>query len=168
MPAQVVKREHPISAAPGPRTTVIGLVREMGKLMVEELTARLRAAGFVDLNASHHPVFESLDPAGTRLTELAARAGMTHQSMGELVAALEQRGYLARRPDPTDRRARLVCLTPKGQRMVRRALHEIDEIETSWSHRLQTSGCPEFRNALESALREATESSPAPSPLTHP
>jgi DNA-binding MarR family transcriptional regulator len=127
--------------------------------MVDELTARVRAAGFDDLNASHHPVFENLDPRGTRLTDLAVRAGMTHQSMGELVAALEQRGYLERRVDPTDGRARLVCLTPKGRRMVRSALHEIEQIETSWRHRLEASGCLKLRAAIENAVREVTESS---------
>jgi DNA-binding MarR family transcriptional regulator len=100
--------------------------------MVSKLTENLARAGFDDLNTSHHPVFENIDPDGTRLTDLAARAGMTHQSMSELVAALVARGYLQRRSDPSDGRARLICLTDKGRRMVRQALREITSIESEW------------------------------------
>ncbi len=52
---------------------------------------------------------------GLRLGELAERAGMTAQSMGELVDDLEGLGYVERRPDPTDRRAKRVHLTGKGR-----------------------------------------------------
>ncbi len=40
---------------------------------------------------------------------------MSPQAMGELVDELEQLGYVVRRPDPTDRRAKLIILTKKGQ-----------------------------------------------------
>jgi DNA-binding MarR family transcriptional regulator len=122
--------------------------------MVDELVDRLHSAG-VEMPATFHPVFENLDPQGTRLTELAARAGMTHQSMGELVAALEQRGYLERRTDPTDKRARLVCLTPKGRQFVRRAVREIRDIETFWQARFAAAGVEDFRAALEAAVSTA-------------
>ena len=49
---------------------------------------------YPDLPAATHPVFENLDRDGTRLTDLAARADMTHQSMGELIDTLEHRGYV--------------------------------------------------------------------------
>ena len=47
-----------------------------------------------------------IPPAGIRLTDLAARAGITKQAMAELVAEIERRGYLQRTADPADRRAR--------------------------------------------------------------
>jgi DNA-binding MarR family transcriptional regulator len=123
--------------------------------MVVDLVDRLDAAGFAGISAAFHPVFENIDSQGTRLTELAARAEMTHQSMGELVATLERRGYLQRRPDPTDGRARLVCLTPQGQQFLRRALREIREIEASWQRRFDAVGVPDLRFALEAAVSSA-------------
>src|SRR5919199_4109650 len=98
----------------GARTaTLISLLRHTAQLMVAGLIERLTAAGYRDLSAAMHPVFENIDREGTRLTDLAARADMTHQSMGELIDTLEQRGYVERRPDPADGRARLVCFTNK-------------------------------------------------------
>jgi putative transposase len=62
----------------------------------------------------------------------AARAQMTHQSMSELVVGLEAAGFVQRVPDPADGRAKLICLTPLGRRVVRKAVEEIANIEAAW------------------------------------
>ncbi len=124
----------------GRRVTLIALFRSAAQAMVEELVERLAAAGYADLPPAYHPVFENIDRGGTRLTVLAARAGVTHQSMSELVAVLERRGYVERRPDPLDGRARLVCLTERGREMVRVALREITAIEAAWLDRIDRAG----------------------------
>jgi DNA-binding MarR family transcriptional regulator len=77
---------------------------------------------------------------------------MTQQSMSELVAGLEARGYVQRLPDPTDRRARIVRLTQRGRAMLRAALPIIDEIETVWLRRMGLPEGPELRSALQRAL----------------
>jgi DNA-binding MarR family transcriptional regulator len=83
-----------------------------------------------------------------------ARAGMTHQSMGELVRTLELRGYVERRADPSDGRARLVALTPKGRAAVRLAVKEIAAIEAAWRERLRAAGFElDVRALLEAGLR---------------
>src|SRR5690348_18297166 len=67
----------------------------------EELQRRMTAAGFTDLRPGHGCVFGGIDPYnGSRLTELAERAAMTKQSVGEVTNDLEQRGYLERIADP--------------------------------------------------------------------
>ena len=73
---------------------------------------------------------------GSRLTDLAERAQITKQSMGNLVDYLEQRGYVERRPDPTDRRAALICLTGRGWDQIRAALSIIATIEHDWARRI--------------------------------
>ncbi|WP_433729094.1 MarR family winged helix-turn-helix transcriptional regulator [Nocardia sp. CA-129566] len=102
---------NPLSDRPPPLGSLLGAA---ARTLAAELDAGLAAAGFADLRAAHAPVFQVIDPEGTRLIDLAARAGMTKQAMGELVRHLESRGYVEVAPDPTDRRARLVRLTPLG------------------------------------------------------
>jgi DNA-binding MarR family transcriptional regulator len=122
---------------------------------LHELVERLHAAGFPDHTAGHHPIFENIDPKGTRLTQLAARTGLTHQSVGELVDALEKRGYVQRVADPKDGRARLVRLTHKGRRAVTTAIREIAAIESEWLERWRPAGLDgDVRAALEAGLRE--------------
>lgn len=71
---------------------------------------------FNDLRPSHGNAMEQLElEDGLRLTDLAVRAGITAQSMGELVDDLESKGYLERRPDPDDRRAKRIYLTERGR-----------------------------------------------------
>jgi DNA-binding MarR family transcriptional regulator len=120
--------------------TLISVVRRTGSILVDELIARLHGAGYTEISAAHHTLFENIDPDGTRLTLLAARAGVTHQSMSELVGSLERRGYVSRRRDPTDGRARLVRLTPMGVKLVRRARREIMRIEREWDETWRRAG----------------------------
>ena len=61
--------------------------------------------GFDDLRPAHAAVFQYLDDTGTTVSGLAQRAHMTKQAMAELIAHLEQNGYVSRTPDPADRRA---------------------------------------------------------------
>ena len=52
-----------------------------------------------------------------RLSELAGHLHIAPRSATDVVDGLEARGLLARQPDPQDRRATLVALTPDGDRV---------------------------------------------------
>ena len=150
-----MSRRSMTPAPPPPPRIVTGLtlMRHSAQLMVDELVARLHAAGYTDITASHQAVFENIDRDGTRLTTLAQRSRMTHQAMGELVLALEHAGYLERHPDPEDRRARIIRLTSRGQAVLRQALHEIGEIEAAWRAQLRAAGHDiDLKTLVEPAL----------------
>ena len=66
---------------------------------------------------------------GTRQLTIAERAGVTKQSVGPIVRELETLGYVRTQPDPNDRRATLVSLTPAGRRAIDTAQPLIDQIE---------------------------------------
>jgi DNA-binding MarR family transcriptional regulator len=146
------------------QVTVISLLRRTNHLMVNEITERMEASGFPDSPPSFHPIFENLDPEGTRLTVLAARAGLTHQSVGEVVTELERRGYVERIPDPSDKRARLVSLTDRGRDLVRAAVQHIADIEREWGDRWRAGGLRgDMRAALLAGLVDAGNESDGPS-----
>jgi DNA-binding MarR family transcriptional regulator len=78
---------------------------------------------------------------------------MTHQSMSELVTTLEHQGYVERRPDPSDGRARLVCLTDEGKRHVRATIADLQAIEQRWQAHWRHAGHRgNLRGVLEAAL----------------
>jgi DNA-binding MarR family transcriptional regulator len=91
---------------------------------------------------------EHIDAAGTRLTDLAARAQITKQSMGYLVDYLERRGYVERRPDTGDRRATVICLTDRGWDETREALRIIAELEAEWAAALGEARMHQLRDLL--------------------
>ena len=74
--------------------------------------AHLAARGH--LTAAHVHITRHLAPEGSRLTELAARAGVSKQAMGKLVDQCEAWDLVQRQSDPRDARACLVVFTPAG------------------------------------------------------
>ena len=60
-------------------------------------------------------VLRTLNDGPRRITELAAEERVTQPAITLLVNRLEERGWVKRIPDPSDRRAVLVSLTPKGE-----------------------------------------------------
>jgi DNA-binding MarR family transcriptional regulator len=86
----------------------------------------------VDLRPSQVRLL-SLTPAdGMRVTDLAARVGMTKQAVGEFVAELQQSGHLEVVHDPTDGRVRVVRPTAAGRAVASRAEAAIAELESRW------------------------------------
>jgi DNA-binding MarR family transcriptional regulator len=80
----------------------------------------------------------SMVPAtgGRRLTDLATIADMTKQAMGEFVAELAERGFVTVEPDPADRRAKLVSLTPQGRTAAEGARDMLARVDALWAERL--------------------------------
>lgn len=71
-------------------------------------------AARAQVSAAHIHITRHLAREGSRLTELAERAGMTKQAMGALVDQCEAWGLVTRGPDPLDARARRVLFTADG------------------------------------------------------
>ena len=97
--------------------------------MNAELIERLAAHGHDEVRLPHGNVLQYLDDDGTRVSVLAERAALTKQAMAQLVAHLEEHGYVERVPDPRDRRAKLVRATARGREVyaiVREFIADLD------------------------------------------
>lgn len=122
------------------------------------LAARIYAAVVAgtavdDLRPAHGNALEQLEiEDGLRLTDVASRAGMTAQSMGELVDDLEGKGYVERRPDPDDRRAKRIYLTGRGRENARVAKQAIAEVEAELVDRLGEPHYTELRRTLDAII----------------
>ena len=71
-------------------------------------------AARAQVGAAHIHITRHLALEGARLTDLATRAGMSKQVMGELVDQCAAWDLVRREPDPLDARARRVCFTLTG------------------------------------------------------
>lgn len=115
------------------------LLRDPYLAFSAELLVRLHNAGYTDLRPAHLVVFQHIDPSGSRITDLAAKAHMTKPSMAYLVEHLENAGYLQRSGDPTDGRARIVALTERGWQQINDALDIIATMEQELADALEPS-----------------------------
>jgi DNA-binding MarR family transcriptional regulator len=124
------------------------LLREPFRAMSEELVARLAARGHPEVRYAHGAVFQYLDDAGTRVSDLAERAQMTKQSMAQLVAHLEAHGYVERVPDPADGRAKLVRATEQGRAVFAIARELVTEVDARLQERLGVAKLQRLRALL--------------------
>ena len=126
------------------------LLRESFRTMNEAVIERLAERGHGEVRYAHGNVFQYLDDAGTRVSVLAQRAGMTKQSMAQLVEHLERNGYLERVPDPADGRAKLVRTTARGKEVFAIVREVVGEIEG----RIEAALGPAKLARLRALLRE--------------
>jgi DNA-binding MarR family transcriptional regulator len=89
--------------------------------LVEEIHKGVVARGYTDLRPTHGFVFSRIAPDGATVTELAEHLGFTRQAASQIIDELEHKGYVERRPHPSDARARLIVLTDHGWRCTRAA-----------------------------------------------
>ncbi|RRO14744.1 MarR family transcriptional regulator [Saccharopolyspora rhizosphaerae] len=138
--------------------TLLRLLVQSATAFERRLNDGLRAELGDELRPAHYAVFRYLDPAGSRVSELAEAAGMTQQAMGELVTHLERCGYVERRPDPADGRARQVVATPAGRAALRVAADRIRAIEQALGDHLGADELCQLRKLLvrlDEGLRES-------------
>jgi DNA-binding MarR family transcriptional regulator len=98
---------------------------------------------------AHGSVFEFLDDDGTRVGVLAERAQVSKQAMAQLVAHLEQSGYVERVPDPRDRRAKLVRATDRGREVFALARAVMADVDARLRQRLGDAKVEQLRTLLQ-------------------
>jgi DNA-binding MarR family transcriptional regulator len=123
--------------------------------MEQRLLGALAEAGY-DITLAQARLFQRIAPDGSRPTDLAEQAQITKQSAGFLIEALERAGYVERVPDPTDARARLVRVAPRGARAVEASRKVVDEIVAEWTDHLGEDSMRALTDALVS-LREIAD-----------
>ena len=124
--------------------------------------AQMSAAG---LSLARFRVLDALQTAGGRLrmNELSAALGVVPRSVTTISDALEKEAMLTRLPDPADRRATVLEITPDGLSQLSRlrAMHDtaaaelFDVLTTDEKHQLAR---------ILSRLQAAADSAPAPLP----
>ena len=92
--------------------------------------SNLAARGQV--SAAHIHITRHLSLDGSRLTDLAASAGMSKQAMGDLVGQCEAWGLVRRDNDPQDARARRICFTDTGLLWLQAFQRAVTQAETEF------------------------------------
>src|ERR1700693_3626104 len=82
--------------------------------IIEELHAELARRGHPDLRPAHGFALQAIGPGGATAAEGGRRLGVSKQAAGETIERLEPLGYVYRDPDGSDRRRKLVRITPRG------------------------------------------------------
>lgn len=106
-------------------------------------------------------IFGTVRMGGIRLTELADRAQLSLAATSELVNELEAMGYLTRRPDPDDGRAKLIDLTKRGRDAMAAAGDRVADIERRWSAIVGTRNFTQMCGTMQRLLDELDAKDPS-------
>lgn len=125
------------------------LLRMPWERVQRRMLERLHEQGFDDLDAAHMNVFQYPGPQGAKPSELASRLRVSKQALNYLLGELERLGYLERRPDPDDLRAKRVALTRRGASAIEVIRAAVAELETEWGRKLGRSRFEQLRVLLQ-------------------
>ena len=141
------------------------LLLKCARLFNEQALARVnRSSGRPELRPAHTNLLPHIDFAGTRITEIARKLGITKQAVSQTIGDLEELGVVETFTDPSDGRAKLVRYTPKGAEGIQQGLRLLVDLERELA---QSIGEGQMRAlhgallALESALTKPEAASSA-------
>ena len=118
---------------PADRLAIGQLLVRLLRQFRAELFEPAAGHGYPDLREPHLHIFGNVGVDGIRLTDLAGRAQLSLATVSELVSNLQDLGYLERRADGTDKRAKLIFPTPRGRQALDDAGDRVAQIEEHWS-----------------------------------
>ena len=144
----------------GEQTNLGQLLLRAFRWFDERLIAALHAAGWPELTRAHSLVFAHLDTKGTRTADIARRAGISRQAVHQTVQELQRLGLVRLIPDPTNRSAKLVVPTERGQASIRVAKTTLARLEDELAQRLGRDHVQALRQALEAEWGPTIDGSP--------
>lgn len=131
--------------------TAVAVLRAANQL-VEGVQDGLARRGFVDVRPAHGFAFVRISAGDATTADVAEHLGVTKQAAGQIVAYLVDHGYVLRRPDPGDARARLLALTDRGRACTEAAEAAAAETVEQWRARLRPADFAGFQAALATII----------------
>ena len=140
---------HGIDQERNARPLVGALLRRPFLAARVHIVHELHAAGFTDLQAAHLAVFQYPGPHGRSPGDIARSADASKQAINNLLAQLEQLGYLRRAINPDNRRERVVELTRRGGSAINTIRSAVADLEQQWQKQLGRTEYERLRALLE-------------------
>ena len=139
--------------------TVPALISLVAASRGPRLRAAFTAAGLDGIRPAQAVALVPLAAGGLHASELADHLRVSRQAVAQAVAALERHAYVVRGAHPSDARARIIELTPKGRDALRVMRANALDVEKRWRKSLGEKRFEELRETLLALLAaEADES----------
>ena len=118
--------------------------------LVDAAIAELARRGYEDVRPVHDFAMRAIAAGADNASELGRRLSVSKQAAAKTIAVLQERGYVARDPDPRDARRKRLQVTPLGFEVLRQGEAIFDELRDQWERQI---GPAELEN-LETHLAE--------------
>ncbi|GEM_PF-2119554 len=113
----------------------------------QQLVSACAAAGYDGIKATQIQLLFKLVPEGGRVVDIAQYWDITQQAAGQIVNVMGQQGYLKRKPDTIDKRAKKLLLTAKGQKLITCAASASQRIDRELARVIGDAELTEFKGS---------------------
>ena len=124
--------------------------------LVHDATDELSQRGFEDVRPVHDFAMRAIAAGADNASELGRRLSVSKQAAAKTIAVLQERGYVARDPDPLDARRKRLQVTDLGFEVLRQGEEIFDELRSRWERQI---GSAELQS-LETHLAALVGASP--------
>ncbi len=128
-------------------TTAAALLALASEL-VDGVQQGLAQRGFDDVRPAHGFTFSLLSGGRATTADVAEHLGVTKQAASQIVEHLVTRGYVTRKPHPSDARARLLVLTAHGRACTRAAEQAAADVVNRWGDELSPHAFATMQRSL--------------------
>jgi DNA-binding MarR family transcriptional regulator len=108
------------------------------RALVDDAILELAKRGYEDVRPIHDFTMRAIAAGADNASELGRRLSVSKQAAAKTVAVLEERGYVAREPDPLDVRRKRLEVTPLGFEVMRAGEAVFDELRDKWKQKIGT------------------------------
>ena len=134
------------------RKPMIAIVDRLLRLLATDMLREAHRRGHTQIRPAHDPVFATLPSEGARASDMANRAGITKQSMGEAIRDMVALGLVEMTEDPSDRRAKLVTFTEAGMEVAQGGKRYMYQLEQEWIEKFGEDNYETTREVLEGII----------------
>jgi DNA-binding MarR family transcriptional regulator len=120
------------------------------RTLADQATTELAQRGYEDVRPVHDFALRAILSGADNASELGRRMSVTKQAAAKTLSVLEERRYVTREPDSTDRRRMHIRVTDRGLAMLQEGETIFNELRDRWE---QQVGAPSL-TSLEETLRE--------------
>ena len=132
------------------RQLLLRASRTVNRHVVEELHLR----GYTKLRSTHTTLLSNMDLAGSTVTAVADRAGISKQAMGRLAVELEKAAYIHVQGAPDDARVRVLQLTKTGKKLMLDSFEVMAGLERRYARSIGREQLGATLRGLEAFVRE--------------
>jgi DNA-binding MarR family transcriptional regulator len=106
------------------------------RALVDAATEELARRGHQDVRPVHDFAMRAIAAGADSASELGRQLSVAKQSAAKTIAALQERGYVTREPDPRDARRKRLQVTPLGFEVMRQGEAVFDELRSRWERQI--------------------------------
>jgi DNA-binding MarR family transcriptional regulator len=122
------------------------------RILADQATAELTARGYEEIRPAQEFALQAILSGADNASDLGRRMSVTKQAAAKTIAALEELNYVAREPDPADKRRMRLYVTAHGLAMLREGEEIFDKLREQWEKQVGPGALSQVETTLRTLV----------------